>query len=220
MRSAHAPFRPLHQKSAVSPVTPQHLRGMGLRRAVASLATGASDNAPNHVPGRMNEACMSSEGRPSCRPTFSKGPPQADTEAMGLHPSRDRPCLRPAVGRPRWGRASGAVYARAALTPPPIWKALLSADPNRLKSPLFRPIRCRDDPRLSRVLGGGAALLHAYGVRLAPHLHRPARPQGPRPRASGNGNSQAAADQRLGRARVPMRHNAKYAASDVVTFTR
>ena len=133
--------------------------------------------------------------------TFADGPIAIDTEAMGLNPHRDRLCLvqlSDGKGDEHLVRFSpGSDYAAPRL------KALL-ADPGRLK--LYHFARF-DIAIIQAYLGIMAAPLYCTRTasRIAPHLHRPPRPQGSGQGIDRPGFEQAAADQRLGRARTQRR---------------
>ena len=132
---------------------------------------------------------------------FADGPIAVDTETMGLN-FGPRPAL-PGADCPTARATSISSASGAAATIRRRTSRRCSPIPTGSSSIISRA-SISPHPRLSRD-HGGAALLHEDRLAPGPHLYRPPRAQGPGQGAARPRNLQAAADQRLGRARAQRR---------------
>ena len=120
-----------------------------------------------------------------------------DSETMGLEPARDRLCLVQLSGGD--GDAHLVQILPGQERAPNLER--LIADPATLK--LFHFGRFDIAVLLNRFgVLAAPGLLHQDRLAAGPHLHRPPRAQGPRPRAARHRHLQAAAVERLGRGRA------------------
>ena len=128
-----------------------------------------------------------------------------DSETMGLQPARDRLCvvqLSAGDGTPIWCSSPGRL-CRAQPAPPARRSRPAQAVP-------LRPLRPRRAAPLPGAWSAGRSTCTKIASRAGPHLHRPARAEGPRPRAPGHRARQGRAELGLGRAdlsetQLPMR---------------